>query len=255
MHQKGDSNLGFSANTLKMIACAAMVVDHFAYIVVRDLYLEVCAADGVRLMGWMGAEELYSLYLAMRTIGRLAFPIFCFALVQGYRHTGNFGQYLSRLLVFAIVSEIPFDLMDGALVDWHGQNVMWTLLIGLMLLRAWDYLEEKSIPFTNGLRFICVLAACGISYALRTDYYIVGVLLILVLHVGRERPLRLILGVFAVNAMAAVLFESQTQIYAVLAIPFLFLYKGSRGAGGKYFFYAFYPVHLLALELLVWIVD
>ena len=123
---------GISAATLKWIALVTMTIDHFA---ASGLYLQLAYGDGVDVLGDTG-------YMVLRTIGRLAFPIYCFLLTEGFRRTRSREHYALRLGVFALISEIPFDLAGSGEMwnGWH-QNVFFTLLFGLLALM----LEEPHI--------------------------------------------------------------------------------------------------------------
>lgn len=133
---------GVSGSTVKIIAVAAMLIDHTAAVVL------------FRMLRTEWNDGLYSLYSIMRDIGRLGFPIFCFLLVEGFQRSKNLKKYALRLGIFAFVSEIPFNLaITGHWFHSGYQNVYFTLLLGLTALCAFRFLEkhmqtgaEKEIP-------------------------------------------------------------------------------------------------------------
>ena len=160
----------------------------------------------------------------LRLIGRVSFPIFCFLLVEGFLHTHDRKKYALRLFLFALVSEIPFD-----------QNVFFTLLIGLLAMMLCDYFRMQAQPVAQVLVLILAMV---LAWALHTDYGYRGVLLIELLYIFRyDRMKQIVAG--------AVAFSWETT--APLAFIPVWFYNGKRGKSGKWFFYWFYPVHLLIL--------
>lgn len=214
-----------------------MVIDH-------------TAASVVLWMLWDGrlGEEWSQVYSVMRGIGRIAFPIFCFLLVEGFCHTSNRKRYMGRLFLFALISEIPFNLgLKQSIFAPESQNVFATLFIGMCVLCALRALQER---FGNSM--IYYLTAIGSIFAgmlvtgvLHTDYSIFGVLVIVSFYLGRNnRPLAAATGLFLLIMCFA------DELPAVFAFPLILFYNGERGKKIKYFFYAFYPVHLLLLFLI-----
>lgn len=214
---------------LKIIAMVTMLIDHSAAILLpydTPLY-DIC-----------------------RSIGRLAFPIFCFLLVEGFWHTGNVKKYLVRLGIFALLSDIPFDLaFFHTPIYPEYQNIFFTLFIGLMVLVLLKLIEDK---YKGGglypiLGAAVVVGGCLLSVLLSTDYNYIGILMILSFYLFRYNKVLLTVALVMVNGMA----ESKLQILAVFAmIPILF-YNGQRGPKfNKYIFYAFYPVHIFVLYLI-----
>ena len=127
---------GLSGSALKMIAIATMLIDHIAATVI------------IRVLKFGGYNDsLYQLYRVMRNIGRIAFPIFCFLLVEGFMHTRDREKYALRLGCFAAISEIPFDLaFNGKILEVGYQNVFFTLLLGLLTMMAYDSVMKQSRP-------------------------------------------------------------------------------------------------------------
>lgn len=198
-------------------------------------------------------------------IGRLAFPIFAFQIVEGFVHTSNFKRYALRLFIFALISEIPFNLFySSSIIYPFYQNVMFTLLLGLLAIRYIDpYLKEKTnknllLAFLSGLGFT-LLAVLGL-----TDYGGLGVLTVIVFYLFRDIDfawLYQLIALFFLNVyffkgmyipieLFGKSFEFQTQGFALLALIPIHLYNGEKGSGNKYFKYAsyvFYPLHMLIL--------
>ena len=170
----------------------------------------------------------------MRFIGRIAFPIFCFLLLQGFLYTSNRRKYVTRLGVFALVSEIPFDLaLNNQLLEFGHQNVFFTLFIGLLVLMVMERYEKN--PY---IQLGAVAAGMGLAWLLKTDYSYHGILLIAILYFFRFYPL-----LQTIAGCLSLLWEAP----ACLAFLPINLYNGKRGLSLKYLFYLFYPVHLLAL--------
>lgn len=202
--------------TLKWIAIITMLIDHTGAIV-------------------------FPQYRILRCIGRISFPIFCFLLVEGFFHTRDVEKYLTRLGVFALVSEIPYDLaFRRNILDIEKQNVFFTLFIGLFLL----YAMQKSCEYY--IWIIEILLAMWFALFLRTDYNLKGIVLICIFYFVRD----VWWGPMAGSVIWSFMWKRGIQNYAGVSGAILALYNGERGASMKYFFYLFYPAHL---SLLYWI--
>lgn len=188
-----------------------------------------------------------TLYLVMRCIGRVAFPIFVFLLIEGFQHTSNVKKYLLRLGAFALISEVPFDLaIFGRVIEFSHQNIFFTLFIGLLSIYLIGIVEKTyyrkpalQILLNAG---ITIVFSCLAGF-LKTDYDFGGVLLIIAFYLFRKSKLLLTLCLLIV---AGVLFGG-IEIYAVLGMIPIVFYNGKKGKSMKYFFYLFYPAHLLLL--------
>ncbi len=228
---------GLSGSTLKLIAILSMTVDHIGAVIIRpytDSVLETAGYEAVRRL-----TECYELH---RAIGRIAFPIFCFLLIEGFLHTKNVWRYAGRLLLFAALSEIPFNLaLKNNFFNAGYQNVLFTLLIGLLMLIGLQAIQIQSqLPvFIKTLLALFAIAFSMLAaYFLKTDYSYKGVFCIAVLYLfGRHR-----IGQ-AVAGAASFCWE----LPAPLAFVPIYLYNGRRGWKMKYLFYLFYPLHLLIL--------
>lgn len=156
---------GITGSTLKLIAIIIMLIDHTAATILDRTLLarglgELDGSNAQAAMDFMWENiGLYSLNIVMRLIGRIAFPIFCFLLVEGFRYTHNKWKYALRLAIFALVSEIPFNLaFKGDFFDLSYQNVFFTLLIGLLVLIGFETIREKLAE----VKWLPVLAAGGV---------------------------------------------------------------------------------------------
>ncbi len=205
-------------------------------------------------------------------VGRLAFPIFAFLLVQGYTHTRNLRKYVLRLLLFAVLSEIPFNLAMGSrlLYPLH-QNVLWSFLISIGLIHWNEKVRTKRI----WLRLLIALLTFLIAYIggllTMVDYYHAGILTVLVFYFFRYKKWWCYLGQFIclwyinMEMLGGIGYEIQLfgqthfiarQGFALLALIPIWLYRGKQGYHSKplqYLNYAFYPAHLLILGLLKFI--
>ena len=212
---------GLSGSALKVIAMISMVIDHVA------LYL---------------MEHGTVLYETMRCIGRIAFPVFAFLIAEGFIHTRSRYRYFFTLLGFAVISEIPWYLLNGA-DGTH--NVMFTLALGLATLMVLENLLQRSLV----LGFLWTLGMAGLAFWLEVDYEWRGILLIVILYLfnrhGHSFPYSKGMQFFCTFA----LIMHYGVIGAVMACMILCLYNGTRGfihgSIAKYGFYAFYPVHLI----------
>lgn len=178
-----------------------------------------------------------SIYPLLRNIGRVSFPIFAFLIVEGFIHTKNLKKYLIRLGVFALLSEIPFDLIFyNSFFYWKYQNVLFTFFIAVLML----YFIKK---YTNSIlaRLIFIILACILSKLIYSDYSYIGILLIATFYLYHDR----ILAKFICSGI--ILLDSP---YALFSFIPLYFYNGEKGKYNfKYLIYIFYPLHLLLLFL------
>jgi len=214
-----------------------MFIDHFAASFIES--------------SWLAGERFftYPFYLTLRLIGRMAFPIYAFLLVEGYRHTGNVWRYLGRLTLFGLVSELPFDLaFYRQPLYWGHQNVFFTLALGLLALWLWDRSVNTQAVGSTLLRYLLALlslaAVSGAAYYLRTDYAQWGILTVAAFYLFSESEWKR----GAVSA-CALLASSELEAAGFVDYLLFHFYSGQRGRQSKYFFYAFYPAHLLLLSL------
>ena len=234
---KRETGRPFSGSTLKWLAILLMLADH-----VGASLLEIFVLNGYGnspLAGMIEHMEFWwSIDRILRYIGRSAFPIFCFLLVEGAVHTHDIGKYARRLLVFALVSELPFDLaLRNHFPWWAHQNVFCTLALGLLAIQIF----RKSAG--REWRGVAALGAAAIlAEVCNTDYGATGVLVITVMYLLRENRIAALAVSYVLLAVGG-----RIELYALPGFLALLLYNGKRGHQPKYFFYWFYPVHLLAL--------
>jgi len=215
-----------SGSVLKLIAIVSMLIDHVAY--------AFGLGAGIVLLSL--GETAVTLYTLLRYVGRLAFPLFVFLLVEGFIHTKSRKRYGIRLALFAVLSEIPFDLFCSGTLFYQKQNVFFTLLLGYLALCAIEALDKKWVA-------VPVLGLFGVSFLLGADYGYAGFVMILLVYALRKMPL--------LCAMSSACVLSVASAAAFVPID---LYNGKRGFVRsrifKYLFYVFYPVHLLVLALI-----
>lgn len=225
---------------LKLIAVISMLIDHTAYVLWDDFAI----FDKV-IFSFGGSA--FSVYYIMRCIGRLAFPIFCFLIVEGYLHTRSIKKYLVRLSVFALISEIPFNLMAGGeIICLSKQNVYFTLALGVVAI----WLFEKA--GNHFYKFCALGAAMVVAHLLHTDYGFAGVVLIVTIYILRQVP--------SVQAIASYfILPSSARFFAFSAFIPINMYNGERGfiksKALKIGFYIFYPLHILILVIIKYIIS
>ena len=218
----------------------------------------------------MSLEQLNNIYYTMRCVGRWAFPIFCFLLVEGFIYTKSRLRYASSLLIFAFVSEIPFDVLFhsksehlnihvteviGANREVFSKqcNVYFTLFFGLLTIWAIDscyrYFKEKELSiYLNGVSIALFTGiSCLITYKINSDYDFMGILLIVVMYLLRSLPHLNLLAGYALLSCYSIEF----QAWPAFLLMVLYNHKrGPRLGYFKYIFYLFYPLHLTILYII-----
>lgn len=234
-----------TAFQLRIIAIFAMIMDH-----------------SYKVLG-IGGEF-------MTAVGRLAFPIFAFQIAEGYAYTKDFKSYLKKLLFFAIISEIPFNITSpfGAIFDPFHQNVLWTFLIGLIVLRVIDIIKNNNK--SNILIAIQIVLVSMIGYflgnILAVDYSGIGVLTIVVFSLTRNCKYKYVIQLVGLIILNSLLLGTGVsfnifgfviflpiQLLAILALIPIWLYRGKQGYSSKNwsrFCYWFYPLHMIFLFLI-----
>lgn len=236
---------GLSGRTLKAVAVTAMVIDHFGSTVLRAFYEPLMANNTLSVTAQSPAAVRLALFWepVCGNVGRIAFPIFCFLLAEGFVHTKDTKKYALRLFAFALLSEIPYNLAFHNAVFYPSvQNVLFTLTIGLLTLMALRYLEERGETQNIrgvALRVLAVAAGALLAYLIRSEYVFLGVAAVALLYLLRRW------STWRLLACAAVLLV--VSPWTLIAYVPLWFYDGRRGGGNKYFFYIFYPAHLLVL--------
>ena len=214
-----------NAAQLKIIALISMLTDHLA----------VCFAELLPEWG----------YNVMRGVGRLAFPIFCFLIVEGFEKTSSRLKYCLRLLVFALISEVPYDmLMHRAWFYPYGNNIMFTLMLTVLVLWIVDVLQKKGTPGIIAALSIAIAAGVA-AYFLHLEYSWKCIAIAMLFYVAKNDDA----VKYAGTACILLINTTITGLNAVFALPLIYLYNGKKGKTQKYFFYIFYPVHILALGI------
>lgn len=236
-----------------------MFTDHFFAILVFH-YMTFHLVNGA----W--DPQIEKVYRMGRAVGRISFVLFAYLIVEGFVHTGSRARYLLRLFLFALLSEIPFDLaLSGKAVDWSSQNIYWTLFLGVLMLTLWESLEKYPGVWRPAARFLILVLSCVAAFQFAMDYRFMGILLIFVLYRTRGLPLIIqflsagfvmYFGTWGANCISYA--ESYTavyllrfslrEMYGLFAFALILFYNGERGRQlPKPFYYGFYPVHLLML--------
>jgi hypothetical protein len=276
--QQAGKNVQFHITTrlIKWIALVSMFCDHFAKIYLSAVLNGTVPGTGM----WVAQHRgmLLSMYEGLQYFGRLAFPLFVFLLVEGFYLTRNRWKYLSRIILFGLISEIPFDMgfrfgnlapSAGKLVEFSYQNVMFTLAIGLFAMIVIDLFLQKTAYGSAGM-VIAVLIAFAFIWlgnTLEVDYHGYGVASILIAyaiktyavkmrganHTGQgqkntETGWRILeMGLLIIP----LILQSSNEAWALLDVILVAFYYGKKGKPAhKWFFYIFYPAHLLFLVIL-----
>lgn len=237
-----------SSFVIKMIAVICMLCDH-------------------------ASDALIGHFTFLNVIGRIAFPLFCFQLVNGYRHTKNVKKYIVRLLIFAFISQIPFSIFTYIYAGiYDNLNVFFTLAFGLIAMYALDKVPNKWLSLLINL--ICI----AVAELVHVDYGGLGVCIILCIFIFyKDRSINLdkkdFLYPFKNNIVFALVFlflciaryfnsfktnglliNTSLILATYFPIIFMLLYNGKKGPSMKYFFYIFYPAHLVILCVLHFII-
>lgn len=238
-----------NANQIKVLAIAAMTIDHIAWMVFPGYPRD-------------------PLPLIMHIIGRITCPIMCYFIAEGYHHTKHIDRYTCRLYLFAIISHFAYRFASMDFSGWdffipfrdgnilNQTSVMWPLAWGLVMLRVTD----SSAIRKPWIKTLLILLICFITFP--SDWSCVASLCILAMGTNRGKfNVQMSWMVFYVAIYALVYFFAIDRVYGllqlavVLSIPILNLYNGQRGKGGrfmKWLFYLYYPLHLALIGFLQW---
>ncbi len=232
-----------SSNALKVIAMVTMFMDHLGKTLTNQYW--------------------------MTYVGRLAFPLFAFLIAEGYEHTKDFKTYLKRMVIYALISELPYNLMSGGVLNPGGQNVLFTFVIALLAIRLTDKVWQKNRWLGVFAGIAAALMGFLAATLLGTDYYGFGVLTVLsfwvfgkVKHFGWLLQLasltlinwKLIAGECFTVMLGSYELWIPYQCIAIFAMIPILMYNGKLGKGGKCFqrfAYIFYPAHMALLGLLM----
>lgn len=226
-----------SQEGLKLIACITMLIDHFGHAIVPELPV----------------PYMPELYYTCRIIGRIAFPIYCFLLAEGMRHTRNTRNYILRLGIGILLAELPFDILFEGGISWAAQSVMVTLSIGAVMLYCMQKTEK------NWLKLLLILPFALLAEIAKSDYGGWGIVMISIFALFDRMPVQitaLLLVSFLMNSVAIPIFglPVSVQLFAVLAMIPIGCYCGKKLTHSKYLqwaFYLFYPLHLLVLWMVL----
>lgn len=248
MRKTLERKLELSAFTLRIIALLTMFCDHAAK--------TIFASHNVNFL---------------LLVGRFAYPIFAYQLVEGYVHTKDLKSYIKKLLCFAVLSEIPFNLLagDGTLFYPSAQNVLWTMLIGICVIYGMERMqryETMSISLVVSCFFIVMCGYLAATYG-RVDYAGPGILMIVLFYGSRQTKYRywielsgmvlingyLLMGPFEVWKIGNREVTYSLQSAAILALIPIWLYGGKQGYHSRWFqifCYGFYPLHMILLVMI-----
>lgn len=207
---------------LKLIAVTAMILDHVG-------------------------DNFFPDQIWMRIIGRMALPIFTFCIAEGFSHTKDRRRYLCRMGLFALLSEIPFDLVtSGKVLEFSHQNIMMTFFWAILGLMIYEQVRNRRYGQILGAAVLLLFPVSSLFLGL--DYQILAVGLIILYYLLRNKaPL---INNLAAMAYHVLLRNVGIYWFGVLGFVPVLLYNGKRGRGLKWFFYLFYPLHLLAIYIL-----
>ncbi|MDR1432255.1 MAG: conjugal transfer protein TraX [Propionibacteriaceae bacterium] len=233
--------LTLSGDALKLIAIIAMTIDHLAWLLFPGYPLDIAP-------------------VSMHIIGRLTAPIMMYFIAEGYHRTHNRKRYLARLLIFALISHIPYTMMFPRFTVIPGiptTSVLWPLALGLLALMI-DH--QDVLPNSKRWQRTVLICAC-FAAALPSDWSVPAALSVFFMgqaHGNFKRQMRdMLLPIATYIAVYALLFDpmyAAIHIFVVLAVPLLAVYNGERGTKHakvmKWLFYVYYPAHLLVLGLI-----
>ncbi|MBQ9280327.1 MAG: conjugal transfer protein TraX [Clostridia bacterium] len=210
---------------LKILACILMLVDHIGFCFFPKLII-------------------------LRKIGRLAFPIFAFQIAVGFSRTSNKKKYILRMLIFALVSEIPFLFFRVASgYTEFRTNIGFSFFISLLCLYLIDSFQNKK----NILYLFLIIPLIASAVLLKVDYSFLGPVFVILFYLfGQEKKYFPILFITAIYAtlIYVLLLKSDIQLYCLISLFIILLYNGKKGPNLKYLFYIFYPAHFLILGIL-----
>lgn len=244
---------------LRIIAMCAMFLDHFAFMIIGNgiLYGYKAEVYNAALQTELG-QKWYIIYLILRSVGRIAFPMFCFLLVEGFVHTKNLFKYLVRLFMLAIISEIPFDLMCGnCLIYLDKQNVIFTFILALLMLFLIKKIANLYYIYRAILTLIIVGLSCVIAHLCKLDHDYPAIILIFLMYNFYTDKNMKILFTGIMSFFMSFVETGSFRYYGVgaLCVLPLYIYNGKIGSLSKHktFYYLFYPLHMIILYGVVFI--
>ncbi|MBP5197481.1 MAG: hypothetical protein J6033_00355 [Lachnospiraceae bacterium] len=245
---------GISGAVLKMIAVISMFVDHFAAVYLFQEY-EAFVNNSKPVPGFIrdmiADGSIAYVHNISRLVGRIAFPIYCFLMIEGFKYTRDKAKYCIRLFVFAFISQIPFGLaFANRIFDPEYVNVFFTLAIGFVTVWIVDTIKQRMVGRereANLISVVLILAFAALAEFMNTDYGALGIILIALMYISRYDRISCSISAIAVLLGYSLVLDHESELYAIFAFIPIWLYNGEKGRQWKYFFYWFYPVHLMAL--------
>lgn len=221
---------GINGAQLKYIAFASMFIDHFNKAIITPFLT--------------GTGPMVIITTIFDILGRIAFPIFAFMVVEGFFKTKSRWSYLRNLLIFALISEIPYDMFQSAeFVNTWSQNILWGLALGLFTIMVIDKLKEKikKRPLWIFVSLLIVALSSLCSMLISSDYEYYAIIIIYLYYIFYDKRL------VASGLGYLVIIK---EIYAILGFATVLFYNGEKGKQNKIFNYLFYPVHLLIFGII-----
>lgn len=235
---------GLNGAHLKLLACFFMLIDHISQSAM--LYEPWGVGFGGLFNFWLEPRG-QMIASIMVLLGRIAFPIYCFFLVQGMFLTKDYRKYIGRLLTFGLVSELPFDFALFHGFTWQHQNVFFTLALGALMVLFLEKIRQhpKNTVLGLAMNFFVILGFVFLAEFLRTDYGSAGIIAILAFYIFHFSRIKTVL-------MGLIGFSFEAVLYGTvyLSLILIYFYNGKKGRMNKYFFYLFYPVHLGLIYLM-----
>lgn len=227
-----------TSTKLKIIACVTMLIDH--------------------LTTFFDRHSNFELVATMNSIGRLAFPIFAFLIAEGFYHTKNAKKYLTRLLIFAVISQIPYNItFMHKWIQWDQLNILFNFFFGLLALVIYKKNKYAGVAAVIAFSFLN-------QYVIHMGYGAFGVLLVFFFYIfrgsvvkqGASLTIMMVIYVlrYVIKFYPRSSFYMYLQLFAILSIVFIAFYNGKKGKDIKYLFYVFYPGHIAAIGILDWLI-
>lgn len=218
---------------LKLIAIITMTIDHIGVVF----------------------GTVFSNFL--RAVGRLSFPIFAFLLIEGYVHTKSFGKYFLRLLILAIISEVIYDyVFFDSFIYMGANNIFFTLALGLLTLFLLDkskgmikryFKDSIDLVIILPITYLLIIVIMGlIGEFLNFSYGMLGILIISFFYLFKENFPLTILSV----GLSTLILGETMQYFSLFSLILIYFYNKKLGKKCKMFFYLYYPLHILVLELI-----
>lgn len=271
-----NKRFSLTSNQLKIIAIVLMIIDHISSIILVN-FLDI--SEGNSSFFW-----LYTFILSLRIIGRLSFPIFAYLIVNGFFHTSDKKNYLTRLIWFAFISELFYDFgVTGKWIDFSQQNVFFTLSIGLAAIWSYDVLIKKE-KHGKLLGILSLLVLCMLDELILGTYGAYGVLTIFIMYLFFNDFKKMSIWIIILNIVSfgssifswgsiQSMFEftyniklsgpystqifiveylfSIMQLFSIFSLLIINCYNGQKGKNiNRFIFYGFYPVHLFIFGLI-----